>query len=226
MAETTDPQRNGAQHNHGPGVFIAGDVYGGVKNYQSGEDYREADESQASQEHQLHESEGPNGYRLDETEQTGPGEALIGWILLTASLLGGSGYCLAAALLTDRLSMGDRVSGVIAALGCAFGGVMTSAFVFVALAEVCATGTANATDSARKRWAQGQRTAARMNLRYAVKTARVAGFSAVLVGFITGLFGFLAVGKKAADRAYSARELAASHISKARSALRENPGRE
>jgi hypothetical protein len=61
-----------------------------------------------------------------------------------------------------------------------------------------------------------------LNLRYAVSAARVASVSAVLVGFITGLFGFLAIGKKAADRAHDARELAESEIVKTRSALGEN----
>ncbi|MEV6652746.1 hypothetical protein [Streptomyces sp. NPDC051219] len=60
-----------------------------------------------------------------------------------------------------------------------------------------------------------------MNLRYAVAVVRVASFSAVLAGFIAGFFGFLAIGKKAADRAHDARELAESEIAKTRSALGE-----
>jgi hypothetical protein len=222
MADTTDPQSQGAQHNHGPGVFIAGDVYGGVNNYQPRANQRQADEPQASQERQRNEQEHPDSHRLDETEEAGPGAALFGWTFLTASLFGGSGYCLAAALLTDRISTGDRISGVFAALGCVSGGVMALAFVFVALTEVCAVGTANAADSARKRSAQGQRAAARLNLRYAVAAVRVAGFSAVLAGFIAGLFGFLVIGQKAADRAHDARELAEAQVSKTRAALREN----
>jgi hypothetical protein len=71
-------------------------------------------------------------------------------------------------------------------------------------------------------WRERQRAAARLNLRYAVSAARVASVSAVLVGFITGLFGFPAIGKKAADRAHGARELAESEIAKTRSALGES----
>ncbi|OKK17126.1 hypothetical protein AMK09_21505 [Streptomyces sp. CB02488] len=109
-------------------------------------------------------------------------------------------------------------------MGSAFASVITLTFVFAALTEVCAAGTANAADSARKRWVQGQRAAARLNLRYAVAALRVASFSAVLAGFLAGLFGFLAIGKRAADRAHDARELAESEIAMTRSALGENLG--
>ncbi|WP_405432351.1 hypothetical protein [Streptomyces anulatus] len=43
--------------------------------------------------------------------------------------------------------------------------------------------------------------------------------AALLAGFVAGLFGFLAIGKKAADRAHDARELAESEIVKTRFAL-------
>ncbi|PSM41611.1 hypothetical protein C6Y14_20225 [Streptomyces dioscori] len=148
--------------------------------------------------------------------------ALLGWTWLAVSLFGMSGYCIGAALLTDRPSTGDRVGGVLVGVGSALSGVMASAFVFAALTEVCAAGAANAADSARKRWVQGQRGAARLNLRYAVSAARVASVSAVLVGLVTGLFGFLAIGKRAADRAHDAHEHAESEIARTRSTLGEN----
>jgi hypothetical protein len=86
--------------------------------------------------------------------------------------------------------------------------VVTAAFAFLALTEVCAAGTANAADSAMKRWAEGQQTAAALNFRYAKVLARIARGSAGSAGFTAGLFGFLAVGKQAADRAYHAHERA------------------
>lgn len=104
----------------------------------------------------------------------------------------------------------------------ALGGLVPLAFACTALAEVCAAGTANAADSARKRGAQGQKAAARLNLRYAISAARVTSVSAVLAGFITGIFGFLSIGKKAADRAHAARELAESEIAQTCSPLGAN----
>lgn len=152
----------------------------------------------------------------------GTGGALLGWTLLTVWLLGSSAYCVVLAF-TAPQAAGGYVGAVLGVVLFALGGLVPLAFVFTALAAICAAGTANAADSARKRWTQGQRAAARLNLRYAVSAARVASVSAVLVGFITGLFGFLAIGKKAADRAHDARELAESEIAKTRSALGENP---
>ncbi|MFC5953129.1 hypothetical protein ACFP51_01070 [Streptomyces pratens] len=220
MADTTDPQSPGGQHNRGPGVFIAGNVYGDVNNHQTSQlDHGRDDEPQAPREQQHNEKERPDGNQPEEEDEVGPGGALLGWTWLTVTLFGMSGYCIVAALSMGRPSTGDRVGGVLVAMGLAFGGVMALAFVFAALTEVCAAGTVNAADSARKRWAQGQRTAARLNLRYAVAVAR---FSAVLAGFIAGLFGFLAIGRTVADRAYDARELAESEIAKTRFALGEN----
>jgi len=69
-------------------------------------------------------------------------------------LFGMSGYCIVAAFMS-RLSTGDRVGGVLVAVGLPLGGVVVLAFVFTTLTEVCAAGTANAADSARRRGAQG-----------------------------------------------------------------------
>lgn len=171
---------------------------------------------------QLSEKTRPDGDQPEGTDTVGPGVALLGWAWLTATLFGMSSYCITAALFTNRPSTGDRIGGVLVALGSAFGGVMALAFAFAALTEVCAAGTANAAGSARKRWVQGQPATARLNLRYAVAVVRVARFSAVLAGLVAGFFGFLAMGKKAADRAHDACELANSEIAKTRCVLGEN----
>ncbi|WP_371603255.1 hypothetical protein OG345_19010 [Streptomyces sp. NBC_01220] len=225
MADTIDPQSQRGQHNRGPGVFIAGNVYGDVNNHQTSHPDRNLDDDcQPSQVHERNENVREEGDQPEESGEAGPGWALLGWIWLTISLFGTSGYCIVGALFTDRPSIGDRVAGVFVGVGSAFASVITLTFVFAALTEVCAAGTANAADSARKRWVQGQRAAARLNLRYAVAALRVASFSAVLAGFLAGLFGFLAIGKRAADRAHDARELAESEIAMTRSALGENLG--
>ncbi|MFJ4939444.1 hypothetical protein ACIP8U_37050 [Streptomyces pseudovenezuelae] len=222
MADTTDSQSQSGQHNRGPGVFIAGNVYGDVNNHQTSRPNHGRDhEPQASQEHQRNEKESPAGYQPQEGDEARPGGALLGWTLLTVWLLGSSAYSVVAAF-TAPQTAGGYVGAVLGAVLFALGGLVPLAFVFTALTELCAAGTANAADSARKRWAQGQQAAARLNLRYAVSAARVASVSAVLVGFITGLFGFLAIGKKAADRAHDARELAESEIVKTRTALGED----
>ncbi|WP_330289952.1 hypothetical protein [Streptomyces sp. NBC_00576] len=222
MADTTDSQSQSGQHNRGPGVFIAGNVYGDVNNHQTSRpNHGRDDEPQASQEHQHNEKESLAGHQPEEANEARPGGALLGWTALTVWLIASSAYCVVAAF-TAPQAAGGGVGAVLGAVLFALGGLVPLAFVFTALAEVCAVGTANSADSARKRWAQGQQVAARLNLRYAVSAARVASVSAVLVGFITGLFGFLAIGKKAADRAHDARELAESEIVKTRSALGEN----
>ena len=223
MADTTDPQSQSGQHNRGPGVFIAGNVYGDINNHQmSRPGHGRDDEPQASQEHQRNEKESPDGNQLEEADEVRSGGALLGWTLLTVWLLGSSASCVVAAF-TAPHTAGGYVGAVLGAVLFALVGLVPLAFVFTAVTEVCAAGTANAADSARKRWAQEQRAAARLNLRYAVSAAHVVSVSAILVGFITGLFGFLAIGKKAADRAHDARELAESEIAKTRSALGENP---
>lgn len=222
MADTTEPQSQSGQHNRGPGVFIVGNVYGDVNNHQTSRPYHGRDgEPQASQEHQRSEKESPAGHQQEEADEARPGGTLLGWTLLTVWLLGASVYCVVAAF-TAPETAGGYVGAVLGAVLFALGGLVPLAFVFTALTEVCSAGTANAAGSARKRWVQGQRAAARLNLRYAVSAARVASISADLVGLITGLFGFLAIGKKAADRAHGARELAESEIVKTRSALGEN----
>ncbi|MCP3822916.1 hypothetical protein NLX86_34055 [Streptomyces sp. A3M-1-3] len=202
-------------------MFIAGNVYGNVNNHQTSRpDHGRGDEPQASQEQQRNEKESPVGHQPEEADEVGTGGALLGWTLLTVWLLGSSAYCVVLAF-TAPQAAGGYFGAVLGVVLFALGGLVPLAFVFTALAAICAAGTANAADSARKRWAQGQRAAARLNLRYAISAARVASVSAVLVGFITGLFGFLAIGKKAADWAHDARELAESEIAKTRSALRE-----
>lgn len=168
MADTPDPQSQGGQHNRGPGVFVAGNVYGDVSNHQTpqanhGQDY----EPQKPGEQQRKERVCPDGNQPEGENEFGPGGALLGWTWLTVTLFGMSGYCAVGAFIAVT-SVGDRVGEVLVALGSAFGGVMALAFAFAALTEVCAAGTANAADSARKRGRQGQRAAARLNLRYAV----------------------------------------------------------
>ncbi len=221
MADTTDPQNQSGQHNRGPGVFIAGNVYGDVNNHQTGLDQGRDDESRASRKHQRSEKESPLGQQPEEADETKPGDALLGWALLTVWLLGASVSCVVAAF-TAPQTVGGYVGAILGAVLFALGGLVPLAFVFTALTEVCAAGTANAADSARKRWVQGQRAAARLNLRYAVSAARAASVSAVLAGFTTGLFGFLDMGKRAADRAHDAHEHAESEIASARSVFRQN----
>lgn len=110
MADTTDSESRGGQHNRGPGVFIAGNVYGDVNNHQTSRpDHGRDHESQASQGHQRNEKERPGGDQSEEVGEAGPGGALLGWTWLAVSLFGMSGYCIGAALLTDRPSTGDRV---------------------------------------------------------------------------------------------------------------------
>lgn len=223
MTDTIDPQNQGGQHNRGPGVFIAGNVYGDVTNNQAPHPGHGRNSGiPASSEQQRDENGHTDGNQQGEEDKTSPGVALLGWILLTAMLFGMSIYSIVAAFMGWPPSVGDRVAASFVGVGSAIGGVMALAFVLASLGEVCAAGTANAADSARKRWAQGQRTAAGLNLRYAVTAARVARLSAVGSGIIAGLFGFLALGRKAADRAHSAHELADVEIAKTCSALGQN----
>jgi len=223
MTDTIDPLNQGGQHNHGPGVFIAGNVYGDVTNHQAaqlGHDRNSFTPTLSTEQHD--EADDSDGSQHGEKSQASPGTALLGWMLLTAMLLGMTVYATAAALAGGTPAGGDRVAAAIVGGGSAIGGLIALAFALAALAEVCAAGTANAAASARQRWKQGQRTAAGLNLRYAVTTARVASFSAVGSGIIAGLLGFLAVGRKAADRAHGAHELADIELAQTLSVLGPN----
>ncbi|MFF5365506.1 hypothetical protein [Streptomyces sp. NPDC013187] len=222
MTDTPDSPRHAGQHNLGPGVFIAGDVYGDVFNHQTARpDHGRHDEPQDSKRHRRSEKESLQGKQPGVEKRTGHGRALLGWTSLTIWLLGSSCYSVVTAF-TAPQTAGGHAGAVLGAVLFALGGLVPLAFACTALAEVCAAGTANAAESARKRGAQGQKAASRLNLRYAISAARVASVSAVLAGFITGIFGFLSIGKKAADRAHVARELAESEIAQTCSALREN----
>ncbi|MEU7721755.1 hypothetical protein [Streptomyces tibetensis] len=222
MTDTPDSPRQTGQHNSGPGVFIAGNVYGDVFNHQTARpDHGRYDEPQASKRHRRSEKESLQGRQPEAAKRTGHGGALLGWTSLTVWLLGASCYSVVAAF-TAPETAGGHAGAVLGAVLFALGGLIPLAFACTALAEVCAAGTANAAESARKRGVQGQQAAARLNLRYATSAARVAGVSAVLAGFITGIFGFLSIGKKAADRAHAARELAESELARTCSALGEN----
>ncbi|MCX4549268.1 hypothetical protein OG204_20685 [Streptomyces sp. NBC_01387] len=204
-------------------MFIAGDVYGDVNNHHAPPGDGRDDVPQALRGQRCRGKARPAGNQPEEEEaeeRVGAGEALFGWTWLTVMLFGASGYCVVAALM-GRASTGDRLGSVLGAVCAAFGGVVALTFVFAALAEVCAKGTVNASEAARNRGAQGQRAAARLNLRYAVSAARAARFSAILAGFTAGLFGFLAIGREAVDRAHGAYELAESEIAETRSALGE-----
>ncbi|WP_158692718.1 hypothetical protein [Streptomyces roseochromogenus] len=129
-----------------------------------------------------------------------------------------AGYVLKAAF-TSEVPTTERVMSVPTAAGLALGGLVVLAFTFASLAEICAAGAVNAAGSARRRGQEGRRAAARMNLRHARIAARWAHNSAVLAGVVAALMGFLAVSKKAADRAQEARQCADSEVAKAHTAL-------
>ncbi|WP_433546536.1 hypothetical protein ACQPZG_16625 [Streptomyces sp. CA-294286] len=225
MPDTTDPRNNAGQSNTGPGVFIAGNVYGDVSNQQIPySHYRRAEEARVPPGQQRNEKASPEEDQSDEDEgPPGPGQIFIGWCFATYMAFGMAGM-VSMRVFAPQQSTWGRVGMAFLAVGIAAGGVTVLALLCAALAELCASGTANAADSARRRGAQGQRAAARLNLRYAALAGSVARTSAVLTGFIAGLFGFLAIGKNAADRAHDACEAAEAEIAKAREELGESLG--
>ncbi|MEW2522242.1 hypothetical protein [Actinacidiphila alni] len=211
-----DPHVPGQQHNHGPGVFIAGDVYGDINNHQTppANPWPPAG-PMAYQGRPIRYGKRPGG-----AMGTRSGLALLGWVWVTFLTFGASGYCIVKTFLGDPQSIpGELVAAVLLASG----GTLASGFVFLTVTEVCAAGTANAADSAMKRWAQGQRAAAVLNLRYARTFVRIARFSSGVAGFMAGLLGFLVIGKQAADRIHAAHALAESEFAKTRALWVEIP---
>lgn len=226
MAETPESPREGDQVNHGPGIFIAGDVIGDVHHHvpsphvgRAGESTTEAGVHSGGEDAETGEP------AEDEDEEDGPLWSLIGYCWFTIALFGMAGYGLKG-VFTSGMPTAERVASVPLAAGLALGGLVVLAFAFAALAEVCAAGAVNAAGSARRRGKEGRRAAARLNLRYARIVARWAHNSAALAGVVAALVGFLAVSRRAADRAQDTLECAESEVAKAVAALSDgNPTR-
>lgn len=219
MAETPEPRREGDQHNHGPGIFIAGDVIGDVHHHVRSPLGMRAGESPTEAGARDSEGTPETGEPAeDEDEEDGPLWSLIGYGWFTVLLFGMAGVGLKDAF-TSRTQTVERVASVPLAAGLALGGLVVLAFAFAALAEVCAAGAINAAGSARRRGLEGRCAAARLNLRQARIVARWAHNSAVLAGVVAALGGFLAVSRRAAERAHDARECAESEVTKTHAAL-------
>ncbi|MBT2455841.1 hypothetical protein J7E98_13930 [Streptomyces sp. ISL-86] len=204
VAEKLEPSGPTAQHNHGAGIFIAGDVFGDVHN--------NAPPQKRSTE------EGPAASGVGDHEDDGPFAALVGYTMLIVMLIGSASYGMGASFLPG-LPIGQRIVGVLVGVTFAFGGVVALAFWFATLAEVCATGAANTAGFARDSWAQNRTRAATVNLRLAAVLARATHCAAVPAGFIAALVGFLPVAKRGADRANVALRDAETEVAETRGVL-------
>ncbi|MFJ9745195.1 hypothetical protein [Streptomyces chartreusis] len=225
MAETPEPSTTGDQHNHGPGIFIAGDVIGDVHHHASSRPTFH--QTPRIEEHKSVRGPGPAGKAPVDEEpsgeegRTGPLKSLIGNAFGAFMLFGMAGYGLATVFMPTHPTS-ERVISVPLAAGLALGGLMPLASSLAVLAELCAAGAANAAGSAGRRGREGRQTAARLNLRQARLVARTAHYSAVLAGFVAALVGFLAVSRRAADRAQEASDCAESEVAKACAALQRS----
>ncbi|MEU8029140.1 hypothetical protein AB0C13_10915 [Streptomyces sp. NPDC049099] len=223
MAEKPEPLRQREQHNHGPGIFIAGHVLGDVHHY-------------APSPQEGHPPDLPPkgaGARTDgrasDAQETaggrgaayGPFGSLMGCSFAALLLFAAAGVG-AADTFAARTPTADRVLSVPVAAGLAIGGLVPLAFALAALAEVCAAGAGNAAGAAVARGEAGRAGAARLNLRHARLLARTADRSAVLAGYAAALVGFLAVGRRAADRAQEASDAAVKELEKAEAAWRSS----
>ncbi|MCY0937880.1 hypothetical protein [Streptomyces sp. H34-S4] len=92
VVEKPEPAGSAAQHNHGPGIFIAGDVLGDVHN--------NAPPQQRSTE------ESPAASGVGDHEGDGPIAALVGYTMLVAMLFGSASYSMGASFLPG-LPMGQ-----------------------------------------------------------------------------------------------------------------------
>ncbi|MFI9168319.1 hypothetical protein [Streptomyces lincolnensis] len=228
MAETPEPSAMGDQHNHGPGIFIAGDVIGDVHHHASPRPtyHRTARIDEIDE----HESVGGAGRARRapvtaepsrEKGRTGPLKSLIGNAFGAFMLFGMAGYGLATVFMPTHPTS-ERVISVPLAIGLTLGGLVPLASSLAVLAELCAAGAANAAGSAGGQGREGRWAAARLNLRQARLVARTAHHSAELAGLVAALVGFLAVSRRAADRAQKASDRAESEVAKACAALQRS----
>lgn len=196
MAETPEPPGVDDQHNHGPGIFIAGDVIGDVHHHvpstlvgRAGEFPTEAGVHSGGEAAEIGEP------AEDEDAEDGPLWSLIGYGWFTVMGFGLVGLALKAAFMPKTPTV-QRVASVPLAAGLALGGLLVLAFTCAAFAEVCVAGAVNAADSTRRRRRESRHAAARLNLRHARMVARWAHNSAVIAGVLAALFGFLAVSRR------------------------------
>ncbi|WP_158693109.1 hypothetical protein [Streptomyces viridochromogenes] len=228
MAETPEPPTRLDQHNHGPGIFIAGDVIGDVHHHSSPRPtfrhtgHIEEHESVGGpgRDGRVPVNEEPSG----EEGRPGPLKSLIGNAFGAFMLFGMAGYSVAITFMPTHPTS-ERVISIPLAAGLALGGLVPLASSLAVLAELCAAGAANAAHaagSAGKRGRDGRRTAVRLNLRHAHLLARTAHYSAVLAGFVTALIAFRAASGRAADRAQEAGDRAESEVAKARAVLQQS----
>lgn len=228
MAETPEPPPQWDQHNHGPGIFIAGDVIGDVHHHSSsGPTFHRTGRIE---EHESVGSPGRDGSEpvtedpSGEEGSTSPLKSLIGNAFGAFMLFGMAGYGLATAF-TSTHPTSERVISVPLAAGLTLGGLIPLASSLAVLAELCAAGAANAAHaagSAGRRGRDGRRTAARLSLRHAHLLARTARYSAVLAGFGAALIAFRAASRRAADRAQKASDRAESEVAQARAVLQRS----
>lgn len=219
MADTPDPESPGAQHNHGPGLFIAGNVQGPIYNIQAPQQPPSGPEPRPRVfPYPPHTAAAPYPHLPRRADTRSPGAALLGWGMLTLLLFGVSVYAFVDAIVGTGTG-GDRAADVLIAVVAPLGGLLTSALALAATTEICAAVTANAAGLARKPWTQNQEAPARFTLRYALVATRVAVGSAIAVGFVTGLYGFVPACGKAAERAHKARERAESELTETRMVL-------
>ncbi|MEW2299198.1 hypothetical protein AB0958_04295 [Streptomyces sp. NPDC006655] len=218
--EVTPELLGSGQHDHGSGIFISAQSIGQVNCSPSPVEVHPPDTSFAGAEAgtDTHVT-GVREPTADEDGEPGPLGSLMGYafavLTLFGMVFGGVVNTFAA-----RTPTAERVLSIPVAVGSALVGLISLAFVFAALAEVCAAGAANAARSTVGRGEVGRAAAARLNLHHARLLARTADKSAVLAGCVAALIGFLAVGGRAADRAQEAREQAATEVEKAEVALK------
>ncbi|MFI2719846.1 hypothetical protein ACH5AI_26470 [Streptomyces collinus] len=227
MAETPESPTRLDQHNHGSGIFIAGDVIGDVHHHSSSRPTfhrtRRIEEPEPvtglGRDGRAPGNEEPSG----EEGRTSPLKSLIGNAFGAFMLFGMAGYGLATAFMPTHPTS-ERVISVPLAAGLALGGLVPLASSLAVLAELCAAGAANAahaTGSAVRRGRDSRRTAARLSLRHAHLLARTAHFSAVLAGYVVALIAFRAASRRAADRAQEAGTRAESEVAAARAVLQQ-----
>ncbi|MEU1576547.1 hypothetical protein ABZ519_36400 [Streptomyces collinus] len=227
MAETPESPTRLDQHNHGSGIFIAGDVIGDVHHHSSSRPTfhrtRRIEEPEPvtglGRDGRAPGNEEPSG----EEGRTSPLKSLIGNAFGAFMLFGMAGYGLATAFMPTHPTS-ERVISVPLAAGLALGGLVPLAASLAVLAELCAAGAANAahaTGSAVRRGRDSRRTAARLSLRHAHLLARTAHFSAVLAGYVVALIAFRAASRRAADRAQEAGTRAESEVAAARAVLQQ-----
>lgn len=228
MAETPEPPTKLDQHNHGPGIFIAGDVIGDVHHHSSSRP--PSHQAGRIEEHERVAGPGRDGRASVNEEPSGekgrtsPLKSLIGNAFGAFMLFGMAGYGLATAFMPTHPAS-ERVISVPLAAGLALGGLVPLASSLAVLAELCAAGAVNAAHaagSAGRAGRDGRRTAARLSLRHAHVLARTAHYSAVFAGFVVALVAFRAASRRASDRAQEAGDRAESEVAKARAVLQQS----